>query len=316
MDNSRGVPKVDVIIPAYNAGRYLTAALDSVFAQSFQDWRIVLVNDGSTDNTAQIAEDYAARLGPRMRVVHQKNRGLPAARNAAIQASDGDLLALLDADDIWLPHRLEESVRLMESRPEVGLSYGLITRIDADGNHRETFLGNRHAAEGRVASALYQRLIEIPCPTVTFRRSCVEEVGGFDETMRATEDRDLWLRIAFRHAVGVIPKVIAYYRTSPSSMSIDPDRMLRSQMYFISKHFGQPGCGRIARQRAIARALKQQAEAFSARGDNTQALRSGLLAFRSWPFRIETLRSATSLLIRWVSAPFLSRKQQRAGSPS
>lgn len=292
--------KVDVIIPAYNAAKHLAEAVEGVVRQDFEDWRIILVNDGSTDETATIAAQYQQRLGARMVVITQSNAGLPAARNAAIRASDAEFLAILDADDVWLPCRLRESLQTFASHPEVGISYGLVTRIDENGDPIGTFQGNPRHAQGRIAPYVYMRLVEFPCPTVTFRRRCVEEVGMFDETMRATEDRDLWFRIALRYEVALVPKVIAYYRTYPSSMSGDIDRMLAAQLKFIRKHYGAPGCGIVARQVAISRAYKQRGEGLRARNHPWRALRDSLRACMIWPFSPDNLRTAGSLLLNCI----------------
>ena len=115
---------VGVIIPAFNAARTLPIALESVASQTFDDWQILLVDDGSTDNTAQMVAPFLERFGPRIEYIKQENRGLPAARNAAIRASTTEFLALLDADDVWLPCRLEESVKILRERPQAGLAYG------------------------------------------------------------------------------------------------------------------------------------------------------------------------------------------------
>ena len=198
---------VDILIPAYNAARYLPAAIDSVMAQTFEDWRILLVDDGSTDETASVAAGYQTRLGHKMRVLTQQNRGLPAARNAALQVSSADFIAILDADDVWLPCRLQESLHSFAEHPDAGLSYGLVRRIDEQGLPFQTFTGNREHSQGWVAPYIYMRRIDLPCPTITFRRCCIDKVGLFDETMRATEDRDLWLRIALHYKVTFVPKV-------------------------------------------------------------------------------------------------------------
>src|ERR1700754_2166122 len=122
------MPIVDVIIPAYNAAKYLPIAIESVVAQTFEDWRILLVDDGSTDNTAEVVAPFLDRLGSKLKYIKQENRGLPAARNTAIRNSTAEFLALLDADDVWLPCRLTESLKAFANRPQVGLSYSLITR--------------------------------------------------------------------------------------------------------------------------------------------------------------------------------------------
>ena len=296
------MPKVDIIIPAYNAARYLPAALESVAAQTFADWRILLVDDGSTDETADVVAPYRERLGAKLVYLKQANAGLPAARNTAIRNASAELLALLDADDVWLPHRLAASVRSFEGHPEVGLSYGLVTSIDADGAPLGTFTGNSRHAQGSIAPFIYMRKVELPCPTMTFRRRCVDEVGMFDETMRATEDRDLWLRIALRYQVAYIPEVLALYRVSAASMSADPDRMLNAQVRFIRKHYGAPGCGMRARQSALARVYKQRAEAFALRKDWPAALRGALRALALYPLDADNIRTAGSLLLHRLNA--------------
>lgn len=289
--------KVDIIIPAYNAAKYLPAAIESVMAQSFKNWHIMLVDDGSTDNTAEVVAPYIELCSGKLTYVFQQNKGLPAARNAAIRGSSSELLALLDADDVWLPCRLEESVSALCEKPRAGMSYGLITRIDPDGRLGATWHGNPQPAEGRIAPQIYMRTVELPCPTITFRRTCVEEVGMFDETMRATEDRDMWLRIALQHEVAYVPKVLAYYRMSPESMSRDPDRMLRAQKQFINKHYGSVGCGFRQRQIALARAHKQRAEALKSKGMPRPAFVSAVKAIALYPFDVGNLRAGGSLLL-------------------
>ena len=289
---------VDVIIPAFNAARTLPIAMQSVISQTFDDWQILLVDDGSTDNTAQVVAPFLDRFGPKIRYIKQENRGLPAARNTAIRASTAEFLALLDADDVWLPCRLAESVKILRERSQAGLAYGGITSIDQEGLPGETFEGNRRYAEGHIAPQIYMRKVDLPCPTITFRRKCVDEVGFFDETMRATEDRDLWLRIALRYEVAFVPRVLAYYRVSPSSMTTDPERMLQAQMQFIEKHYGAPGCGWMARRIALSQCYRQRADALWIRRQPWAALASSLRALALYPFDIGNVRTAGSLLLR------------------
>lgn len=292
------MPMVDVIVPAYNAARYLSVAIESVRAQTFEDWRIVLVNDGSTDDTAAIASRYAGQLGAKLKYVEQPNQGLPAARNAAIRNSSAEYLALLDADDVWLPQRLEASLQCFENRPAVGLSYGFIAWIDAQGKILRTFAERQKHGEGKIAPYIYMRSVHLPCPTITFRRKCVEEVGLFDESLRATEDRDLWLRIALRYEVALVPSLLAHYRTSAGSMSSDPERMLQAQLRFIGKHYGAAGCGRMARRIALSRSYQQYAEALGSRRRMGSALWSCLRAVALYPADLSAARTAASVVLR------------------
>jgi len=296
------MPRVNVLIPAFNAARYLPTAIESVISQTFDDWQIMLVNDGSTDNTEQVVAPYIEQLGDKIQYIRQENRGLPAARNTGIRQSSGEYLALLDADDVWLPCRLSESIDTLTNRPQAGLSYGLITQIDSDGHIGYTFEGNRRHAEGCIASYIYMRKVELPCPTLTFRRKCLDEVGLFDESMRATEDRDLWLRIALKYEVAFVPKVLAYYRVSPQSMSADPERMLRAQLQFIRKHFGKQGCGWRPRQVALARAYKQRAEALKTQGHPWNSLKSAIKALALYPMDLDNHRTTASLTIHWIKS--------------
>ncbi len=301
--------KIDVIMPAYNAARFLPAAIESVMAQTEEDWRIVLVDDGSTDDTRSVVELYVKQLGDRFTYIHQENRGLPAARNAAIHASNAPFLALLDADDLWLPNRLTDSLASFTDR-RVGLSYGQISRFDEDGKVFYTFTGNKQQ-RGSTVNLLYTRRIELPCPSITFRRECVEKVGFFDESMRATEDRDMWLRIAQHYEVAFVPRVVALYRTSTSSMSGDLPRMLRSQRQFLQKHYGKPGCGWVARQVALGRAYKQQAESYAERGHYGPSVRHALHAVALAPFDLNNARTALSIGLRTLG---VRRKSPTAGT--
>jgi GT2 family glycosyltransferase len=172
--------------------------------------------------------------------------------------------------------------------------------MDPDGRTLHTFKGNPRHVEGRIAPYIYMREVELPCVTVTIRRSCINEVGVFDETMRSTEDRDLWLRIALKHEVAFIPKVLAYYRTSPGSVSTNAQRMLEAQLQFIRKHYGSKGCGRLPRRISQARAYKQRADALKAQQQPWAALKSALRAVVIYPLDPKNLRTAASLSMHWV----------------
>jgi glycosyltransferase involved in cell wall biosynthesis len=289
---------VGVIIPAFNAASTLSIALESVASQTFDDWQVLLVDDGSTDDTAQVIAPFLDRFGPKIKFIRQENRGLPAARNTAIRASTTEFLALLDADDVWLPCRLAESVKVLRERPQAGLAYGGIVAIDQNGRPTGTFDGNRKHADGYIAPQIYMRRVDLPCPTLTFRRTCIEEVGLFDENMRATEDRDLCLRVALRYEVAFVPAVIAHYRVSANSMTTDPQRMYRAQMHFIEKNYGAPGCGWAARRVALSQCYRQRADALSIRRKPWAALASSMQAFAFDPFDLAALSTAATMLLR------------------
>jgi glycosyltransferase involved in cell wall biosynthesis len=168
------MPRIDVIVPAYNAARFIPAALESVIAQTFGDWRILLVDDGSTDDTISVVAPFVNRLGEKIRYIRQSNAGPSAARNNAIRNSSAEFLALLDADDVWVPERLAESLKVFENRPEVGLSHGYISRIDVNGAVIDTLTKKQKYAEGKIAPYIYMRKVNLPAPTIMFRRECID----------------------------------------------------------------------------------------------------------------------------------------------
>ena len=299
-EESPTMPTFDVIIPTYNAARFLPMALDSVIAQTFSAWRILLVDDGSKDDTPALVQPYKDRLGDKLLYIRQDNAGLPAARNTAIRHATAEYLALLDADDVWLPNRLQTTYERFAAVPSAGLTYGFNARIDSQGQLLDTFDRRNPHGEGRVAPYLYMRMLDLPCPTVTFRRSCVEAIGLFDESLRASEDRDLWIRIASRFEVALIPQVIALYRLSSQSMSTDVDRMTRSQLRLIEKHYGLPGCGWRARRVALSWVYRQRAEALASKGQSAAAAAAALKAVALYPFQVHTLRTAASLVSRYA----------------
>jgi glycosyltransferase involved in cell wall biosynthesis len=254
------MPRVSIITPAYNAARYLSAAIDSVLGQTYTDWELIIVDDGSTDGTRSLVHARLPSTGDRIRYLYQPNRGQPAARNAGIQVAKGEFIAILDADDMWLPTRLERGVSVMDRSPNAGLVHSRVARIDVHGNIVSHLEFPRKYQAGRIAVDIYTRRANILSPTVLFRKQCLEEVGTFDQMMRATEDRDLWFRIAGRYEIAYINEILAYSRLTPGSMGSDSDRNLKWQLFFVRKHYQKYACGRAALLRALGQIYREQGD--------------------------------------------------------
>ena len=190
-------PGVSVIIPAYNRGWALRAAIDSVQAQTYRDYELIVVDDGSTDDTPEILDAY----GPDVTVIRQANAGVSAARNAGIREAKGALIAFLDSDDRWLPEKLSVQVDFFDARPdalicqteEIWIRNG--KRVNPKKVHKKP--------SGRIFRASLALCLVSPS-AVMLRRSLFDEIGGFDESLPACEDYDLWLRISARHPVYLI----------------------------------------------------------------------------------------------------------------
>lgn len=207
---------ISVIIPAFNAAATIRATLDSVAGQSSPPLDVVVVDDGSTDGTAAIAEQYAGRL-PHLSVIRVANGGVSRARNVGIAASRGDLIAPIDSDDVWHPRFLEELGGLHRGKPELGLVYSFLSRIDEQGRFLRWHSG--YEAQGW---AFYRLLMVnfICCGSNTvFTRRHFEAAGGYDETLPRGEDTLLQWELAARAPLGCVPKCLVGYRDRPGSLS-------------------------------------------------------------------------------------------------
>ncbi len=190
-------PKVSVIIPTYNRAWILREAIDSVLAQDFKDFELIVVDDGSTDDTGEILEAYKQDLV----VIRQPNRGVSAARNRGIDAAAGRLLAFLDSDDLWLPRKLSTQLEFFNSNPDAVISQTEEIWI------RNGVRVNPKIRHHKFSGMIFERsltLCLVSPSAVMMKRALFEEVGLFDEDLPACEDYDLWLRISWRYPVHLI----------------------------------------------------------------------------------------------------------------
>jgi glycosyltransferase involved in cell wall biosynthesis len=224
-------PLVSVVVPVHDGERFIGATLDSALGQTYRSLEVVVVDDGSSDRTRAIVEARAA-ADPRVRLVTQANRGVAAARNRGIAEARGELIAPLDADDLWDPAKIERQVRRMiEAGDDTGLVYCWWVWIDDAGAILDR--SPHWRIEGHSADALLQVNYTGSASVPLFRRRCLEEAGGYDVTLRARagdscEDWDVALKIAERSRVAVVPSLLVGYRRRRDSMSTQTDRMWRA----------------------------------------------------------------------------------------
>jgi glycosyltransferase involved in cell wall biosynthesis len=214
------VPLVSVVIPCYNQGKFLADALHSVLSQTFPAVEIVVVNDGSTDDT----EAVAARF-PGVRCVTQANRGLSGARNRGLAECRGELVIFLDADDRLLPGAIDVGVRALAEAPSAAFAAGRSRFISRDGALLPTEHPSRDGANPYLV-LLRRNSIRNPA-TVVFRRTVLERVGGFAPSVDACADYEIYLRLSRQYPVRFHETVVAEYRKHDESMSLDAGRMLR-----------------------------------------------------------------------------------------
>jgi len=221
---------VSVIIPCYQQAHYLDEAIRSVLAQTYRHFEIIVVDDGSTDNTSEVAARYAGLC-----CIRQRHLGLPSARNAGLRASEGEYTVFLDADDLLLSDALETGVNSLLAEPDCAFVYGLCHFIDQQGAPIPT-PPHVPVEESHYRALFKQNYIWTP-GAVMFRRSILSRVTGFDQTFtRGCEDIDLYLRITKHWPIRCHGEVVLQYRKHRASMSMKKVNMLRATNDVYRKH--------------------------------------------------------------------------------
>jgi glycosyltransferase involved in cell wall biosynthesis len=241
------VPEVSVVVAAYNQAPWLGDAIASVRAQTFTDWELIVVDDGSTDGTREVVarhEDDA-----RIRCLSQPRAERAAARNRGIAAASGRLIAFLDADDLWLPEKLARQLAALDAQPEAGFCYTPARFVDAAGASLPL-----RKPKGTIAGDVFACLMRgnvIILASVVARRAALERVGGFDASLRVygCEDWDLWLRLAREHPVAVVDEELTLYRRHAANTAWG--QVLESALLVIDKWYADPA---TARRAGISRA--------------------------------------------------------------
>ena len=290
---------VSVVIPTYNYAKFIAAAVDSVLAQTYRPLEVIVVDDGSTDDTQAVLAGY----GNRIKVILKSNGGVSAARNAGIQAASGEFVALLDADDVWVPEKLHKQLDFFERHPDAGcIGCGIFF---ADGDLNETRQGLHNDVSGPVEQRL--KLIMLRREWVggsnsgaVIRRNVLDEVGAFDEKLEAAEDWDLWLRIAARYPIYNIRESLVHIRRHFTGTFRNADKMERSQLAVLRKHVSLTPefYGITIRRRVLAIIWVDSARERIFAGQFWAAARRLLRAVRSWPFRQDVWKLLAVCMVR------------------
>lgn len=287
---STEVPLVSVIIPAFNPGAYLEIVIRSVVAQTFGNWEIIVVDDGSTEDLSDVTN-----LDARVRLLRRQNQGVATARNAGILAARGEYVAFLDADDVWLPDKLALQLTMFEQQPTLGFCHTQFEMMDENGATGNPLLGCGFAEKG----TSYERLLEgcsVCTSSVMMRRDLCIEIGMFEKSLLSSEDYDLWLRVADGNDIGVVLSTQTQYRKHTSNMSGKYWVLHDTSSRILDKH------RQMAREkkdytalRAIARGRRAINATYGSQAfdqlrialrhrDMKAALRHGAYAFRYAPF--------------------------------
>ncbi len=209
-------PSVSVLIAVYNSDRYLATAIESVLQQTFTDFECLLIDDGSTDRSGQILQAYAAR-DSRLRIFQQSNCGIAKTRNRLLAEARAEWVAVMDADDVMLPDRLERQVQFLSAHPEVVCVGGALDWIDQQGR----LIGHLDMpqSDAEIQQLLLGGISLLHHPCTMVRRSALLQVGGYDETLMASVDLDLWLRLGEVGQLANLPETMLQYRLHSHSVT-------------------------------------------------------------------------------------------------
>jgi glycosyltransferase involved in cell wall biosynthesis len=226
-------PLVSIIIPNYNYADYVGEAIDSALNQTYENLEVIVVDDGSKDDSPDILKNY----GNKINAIFQKNAGVSAARNNGVKHSTGEYIAFLDADDAWLPEKIQKQVELFEKDKSLGLVHVGVEDIDADGNVIDTILDGLSGSVSHEFLLFEQAVVLGGGSGMMIPRKVFDETGGFDTELMTSADWDICYRICRRFEIGFVPKVLLKYRIHGSNMHGNIPRMEREMLYAYEKAF-------------------------------------------------------------------------------
>ncbi len=225
---------ISVIIPVYNSENTIRETIESVLNQSFTDFELIVINDGSQDSTLEIISRIQDH---RLKVFSYPNAGVSASRNRGIAQASGDFIAFLDSDDLWTSDKLESQLQVLQANPNAGVAYSWTDYIDRSGKF--VCPGNYVTANGNVYEQLLLQNFLENGSTPLIRREALIKVGNFDESLFGPEDWDMYLRLAANYHFVTVPKVQVLYRISANSISSNVFRQASECLKVIERAFNQ-----------------------------------------------------------------------------
>jgi glycosyltransferase involved in cell wall biosynthesis len=306
------IPEISVVIPTRNRAPYLVEALGSVFSQTFTDYEVILVDDGSTDDTLSVLTPYIKRQ--KVQYVFQEPAGVSAARNRGINLAQAPYIAFLDSDDLFLPSKLAKQMKLFEHEPQLGYVHCSFSKFDDQG--RDLGVRDTSRFSGWIYPGILQEwsvLMAMPC--MLMRTEVIKEVGGFDESMAWAEDLDLWRRIARRYAVGAVPEPLVRVRVHSSSTSFDRAKGSQGFERYLDKAFvDDPGLTPVFKRRAQAKMHAKLGQNLLGEGGAQEMKKVrgySIKSLAAWPLQVSALLGlAASFLPLRVRRSFVAGLRQ------
>ena len=227
------MPTVSIIIAVYNCADYISQCIESALSQTYIDFEVIVIDGGSTDGTLEKLKPYLGKV----KFMVQTGKGVSNARNEGIKASSGKYIAVLDADDYWLPEKLSVQVRYMEELPEMGMVFSDLYGLQEGDSISEPYFvrTGKIIIGGYIFEELLQGKFNVSTITTLTRRECFDKVGFFDESLLYAEDTEFWLRLANRYPIGFINRPLAVYRYRKKARSSEAERHYSTKIEILKK---------------------------------------------------------------------------------
>jgi glycosyltransferase involved in cell wall biosynthesis len=288
--------KVSVIIPAYNKADFTIRTVESVLKQTYRNIEIIVIDDGSTDNTKEKLKCF----GEKIKYIFKKNGGACSARNLGIEKASGEYIALLDCDDIYYPNKIETSVLCLESDPDYGFISTASYHIDENDNIVTIWPDTKHPPSGWIFSRILMNNI-ICNSTVLVKKACFQQVGNFDEKIFIPADYDMWIRLAEIYKAGYISEKLTGYRVSDNYTFYNIEQSLEEGMYLIKKNVKKGYLPSTAIQnKCYFRIYYLHALYFGASGNSEKAVEYFLKAAKSNIFNRKMPLIIAGLILSYV----------------
>nr|MDO8044211.1 glycosyltransferase [Candidatus Baldrarchaeota archaeon] len=283
------MPKVSVILPCYNGARWISEAIESVLNQTFEDFELIVVDDGSTDNSREIVTSYMD--DKRVHYIYQKNRGFSAAVNRGLKESKGDLVGFICQDDLWLPDKLKLQVKYLSKHKDVGLVHTSCFDIDSQGRTiriRNIEMPVVSSKEEFIEKLFLRNFIAFP--TVLVKRQCFDQVGFFDEHMVGFSDHDMWLRMAGKFNIGHLSRPLVKKREHEFQLSkVRYIAVLRDEFLLVKKAINRYPFLKRAVPRKLASLYYAWGMTLMQKGKIEEAKQKLFKAIRYQPWKLKTI---------------------------
>lgn len=293
---------VSVVIPCFNRARLIESALNSVKRQDYRPMEVVIVDDGSTDDSANVVEKWAKLNGEQefsVILLRQNNQGANVARNRGIEHASGEFVAFLDSDDLWLPEKISKQMEVFGQKPEVGGVYCGLRQVDLETGEKSRYMPRRYCSGNILRSLLVQDVTE-PTSCWMVRKACFENAGLFDVSLPARQDWDMWIRLSAHYSIGCVPEALVEMGNHAGErVRSDARREILAHQVIFAKY------GVIRKQFPVWVSLAARSAMYRRRGrmyfhrriSVPKAIGMQLLAIAVWPFAFDSYAALGGIII-------------------